>query len=170
MPDFGTKSQGRDFPAVHGEMMYGFQLPSECRDFAELCAGKAAYPLIQVASNACDIVHRPLCTGNLMPRYLRRFTSMSQSELRWISTQANRSSRNSVVFCKNSDSCGDRATPGMPARATSYSGRYLSSKKISLPPLVSEMKYPPRFRLESLWGFERPEITSVVSPVFRSIT
>ena len=46
MPDFGTKSQGRDFPAVHGEMMYGFQLPSECRDFAELCTGKAAYPPI----------------------------------------------------------------------------------------------------------------------------
>src|SRR4029078_12471214 len=96
--------------------------------------------------------------GNLMPRYLRRFTSMSQRELRCISTQAKRSSRNSVVFCKNSDSCGDRAIPGMPARATSYSGRYFSSRKINLPRFVSEMKYPPHFRLESLWGFERPEI------------
>ena len=27
-------------------------------------------------------------TGNLMPRYLRRFTSMNQSELRWISMRA----------------------------------------------------------------------------------
>ncbi len=60
MPDFGTKSQSRDFPAVHAEMMYGFQLPSERRNFAELCIGKAAYPVIQVASNTCDIVHRPL--------------------------------------------------------------------------------------------------------------
>ena len=83
---------------------------------------------------------------------------------------ANRSSRNSVVFCKNSDNSGDRVTPGMPARATSYSGRYFSSTKITLPPLVSEMKYPPRFRRESLWGFERPEITSLASPVFRSMT
>ena len=41
--------------------MYDFQLPRECRDFAELCADEVAYPPIKVASNACDIVHRPLC-------------------------------------------------------------------------------------------------------------
>jgi hypothetical protein len=57
MPDFGSKSQSRDFPAVHGEVMYSFQLPSKCRDFAELCAGKIAYPSIQVVANACNIMH-----------------------------------------------------------------------------------------------------------------
>ena len=41
--------------------MYNLQLPRECYDFAELSAGEAAYPPIQVASNACDVVHRPLC-------------------------------------------------------------------------------------------------------------
>ena len=60
VPTLCIKSQGRDFPPVHGEVMYDFQLPRECRDFAELCADEVAYPPIQVASNACDIVHRPL--------------------------------------------------------------------------------------------------------------
>ena len=60
VPTLCIKSQGRDFPPVHGEVMYYFQLPRECRDFAELCVGEAAYPPIQVASNACNIVHRPL--------------------------------------------------------------------------------------------------------------
>ena len=52
------KSQGRDFAIVHREiMMYYDWLLRECRDFAELGAGKLAYPLTQVASNACDIVY-----------------------------------------------------------------------------------------------------------------
>jgi hypothetical protein len=59
-PTLCIKSQGHDFPPVYGEVMYDFQLPSECRDFAELCASDVTYPLIQAASNACDIVHRPL--------------------------------------------------------------------------------------------------------------
>ena len=55
-----THGQGHGFPSVYAEVMYDFQLPSECRDFAELRASEVTYPLIQVASNACDIVHRPL--------------------------------------------------------------------------------------------------------------
>src|SRR5690348_6642466 len=60
MPDFGNKCQSRDFPAVHAKMVYRLQLPNECRDFAELCFGKAPYPPIHVVTNSCDIVHRPL--------------------------------------------------------------------------------------------------------------
>lgn len=59
-PTLRIKSQSHDFPPVHGEVMYDFQLPRECRDFAELCAGEAAYPPIQFAAYTCDIVHRPL--------------------------------------------------------------------------------------------------------------
>ncbi len=125
----GLKSRSRDFPAVHREMMYDIQLPNECRDFTELCADQVCLFDVRCFGLRLATSCTDHSTGNLMPRYLRRFTSMSQRELRWISMQANRSSRNSVVFCKNSDNCGDRATPGMPVRATSYSGRYFSSKK-----------------------------------------
>src|SRR3989304_4321652 len=41
-------------------MMYDFQLPRECRDFAELRTDQAADPKPMVPPEARDIVHRPL--------------------------------------------------------------------------------------------------------------
>ena len=40
--------------------MYDFQLPRECRDFAELRAEQAAYPKLLFPPEASDIVYRPL--------------------------------------------------------------------------------------------------------------
>ena len=60
VPTLCIKSQGRDFPPVHSEVMYDFQLPRECRDFAELCTDQAAYPTSMFPPKARDIVHRPL--------------------------------------------------------------------------------------------------------------
>jgi hypothetical protein len=60
VPTLCIKSQGHDFPPVHGEVMYDFQLSGECRDFAELGTDHAAYAKPMFPSEAADIVHRPL--------------------------------------------------------------------------------------------------------------
>ena len=60
VPALGIKSQGCDFAAVHREVMYNFQLPRECCDFAELCTDQAAYTKLLFPPEAPDIVHRPL--------------------------------------------------------------------------------------------------------------
>jgi hypothetical protein len=60
VPTLCIKSDGCDLPPVRGEVMYGFQLPRECRDFAKLCTDQAAYSKPMFPPEARDIVHRPL--------------------------------------------------------------------------------------------------------------
>ena len=137
VPTLCIKSQGRDFPPVHGEVMYDIELTCECCDFAELCTDQIAHPPIQVASNACYIVHGPL----FWKLDAARSTTFHVSEPERASMNIDGGEQ---VFpqlgrvCKNSDNRGDRTTPGVPARAISYSGRDLLSKKISLPPSVRD--------------------------------
>ena len=148
--------------------MYDFELPLESSDFTELGTHQVAHSVSMFSTETRNIVHRPLrreldsAVSTIHIDEPER-TSVYIDAGKQIFPQFGRVLQKFRQLWRSS-------VPGIPARATSYSGRYFSSKKITLPPLVLETKYPPLFRRESLWGFERPEITSLVSPLFRSIT
>jgi len=107
--------------------------------------------------------------GNLMPRYLRRLTSTSQSVFRWISTQANKSSFGSVAFCKNSDSSAiSRCRALRRGRSRSCGDIFVHENQLASSRIRNAVA--PRLRRENLCGLIKPAIARECSPVALSMT
>ena len=128
--------------------MYDFELPRECRDFAELCTDQAAYTNAMFPPEARNIVHRPL--HRKLDAAISTMFHVNEPKRASMDIDAREQIFPSTRSCSANTpiTVAIARSPVFPRGRLRIQDDNFSSKKISLPLLVSEMKYPPPFRLE----------------------